>query len=378
MNVLYVSKALVVAAYRDKIRELERSVRITAVMPERWGREPVEPSPTGIPEPRRVPVWLGGRNHLHFYPGARDWLSATEPDLVHIDEEPYSLVTLQLATLCGRRGTPFVFFAWQNLDRRLPPPFARVRASVFRRAAGAIAGTDGAAAALRRAGWDGPLAVVPQFGVDPARFRPDAHARTATRARNGIPDDAFVVGYGGRLVIAKGVHHLVGAFARLPATDPEPHLLLIGDGAERDALHEQAQRLRVADRVHFSGHIDSSRMPDVLPALDVLVLPTIGTRTWTEQFGRILVEAMACGVPVAGSRCGEIPSVIGDAGDLFPAGDAAAMAAVLEAHRAHPQLRAARAEAGRQRVIDSFTQRLVADRTTAFYETLLERTAVAA
>jgi glycosyltransferase involved in cell wall biosynthesis len=378
MNVLYVSKALVVAAYRDKIGELARSVQITSVTPERWGREPVEPSTAGTPEPLRVPVRLAGHNHLHFYPGARNWLDAAQPDLVHIDEEPYSLVTLQLANLCGRRGTPFVFFAWQNLDRRLPPPFARMRASVFRRAAGAIAGTDGAAAALRRAGWDGPLAVVPQFGVDPDRFQPDASTRKAARARYRVPDDAFLVGYGGRLVVEKGVHHLVGAFARLPAADPEPHLLLIGDGAERDALRDQAQRLRLGGRVHFAGHLDSARMPNVLPALDVLVLPTIGTRTWTEQFGRILVEAMACGVPVAGSKCGEIPSVIGDTGDLFPAGDAAAIAAILEAHRAHPQLRAARAEAGRHRVIERFTQRLVADRTAAFYEALLERMAVAA
>ncbi len=119
-------------------------------------------------------------------------------------------------------------------------------------------------------------------------------------------------------------------------------------------------------------------MPSVLPALDVLVLPTIGTRTWTEQFGRVLTEAMACAVPVVGSRCGEIPAVIGDAGDLFPPGDAAALAAILEAYREHRALSSARSGAGRERVIERFTQRAVADRTAAFYAALLEHAEVAA
>jgi len=373
MKVLYVSKALVTATYRDKIREIEALVRVTAVIPERWGRGPVEPSPPGVPEPWRVPVRLAGHNHLHFYPGAREWLDEAAPDLVHIDEEPYSLVTLQLGTLCGRRGTPFVFFAWQNLDRRLPPPFARVRASVFRRAAGAIAGTEGAARVLLNAGYTGPLSVIPQFGVDPDRFRPDAGARAAVRSRLGMGPGAFVVGYGGRLVEEKGVHVLLDAFARLPGGDPEPHLLLIGEGPESRPLQERAHRLGVGTRVHWAGRVASTSMPDLLPALDVLALPTTGTRTWTEQFGRILIEAMACGVPVAGSRCGEIPAVIGDAGDVFPAGDAGALCAILESHRQHASLREARGAAGRERVISHYTQRRIAESTAAFYSTLVAR-----
>lgn len=372
MKVLYLSKALVVAAYRDKIRELARDIAVTAVIPERWGHATIETSPPGVPEPRRVPVRMAGHNHLHFYPGAGEWLDEIDPDLVHIDEEPYSLVTLQLARLCGRRGIPFVFFAWQNLVRRLPPPFTRIRASVFRYAAGGIAGTDGAAAVLRRAGFCGRIGVVPQFGVDVDRFRPDECHRDTTRRELAIPANAFVVGYGGRVVREKGVRVLLDAFARLARSDPASHLIVIGDGPESGVLQERARTLGCIDRVHFIGHIDSAAMPAVLPALDVLVLPTIGTRTWTEQFGRILIEAMACGVPVAGSRCGEIPNVIGDAGDLFPVGDAAALHAILESHRRHPELRRARAECGRERVLAGFTQRSIAGRTIAFYNTLLE------
>lgn len=378
MNVLYVSKALVAAAYRDKIRELGREVRITAIIPDRWGRDVIERSDVGVPEPIRVPVRFPGRNHFHVYPGAREWLAVTQPDLVHIDEEPYSLVTLQLGMLCGRLGIPFVFFAWQNLERQLPPPFGRLRTAVFRRAAGAIAGTTGAARVLERAGYSGLLAVIPQFGVDPDRFRPDASAAAATRAGLGIPGDAFLVGFGGRLVAEKGVHVLLDAFARLGSEPSAPHLLFAGDGPESRPLAERSRRLGIGGRVHFKGRVDSTAMAALLPALDVLVLPTIGTRTWTEQFGRILVEAMACGVPVIGSRCGEIPNVIDDAGDLFPVGDADALASILEAHHLHPALRTARSEAGRARVLQNFTQHRVAADTAAFYSRLLERAEVAA
>ncbi|MBW3534817.1 MAG: glycosyltransferase family 4 protein [Gemmatimonadetes bacterium] len=386
MKVLYVSKALVVAAYRDKIAALGRHVDVRAVIPERWGREPVEASPEGVPEPERVPVRMPGHNHLHLYRGAGRWIDAASPDLVHVDEEPYSLVTLQMAGLCRRRGLPWLFFTWQNLERRPPPPFGAVRSAVLRGARGALAGTDGAGRALRSAGWKGPMAVIPQFGVCPRRFAPDAQARRSTRARLAVPPDAFLVGYGGRLVAEKGVHVLLDAFAKLSAgpgdgerpaapadgADGEAaHLVLIGDGPERSRLEEHAARAGVADRVRFTGPVPSTAMPGTLAALDVLVLPTLGTASWTEQFGRVLVEAMACGIPVVGSLCGEIPSVIGDAGDLVPMEDAASLAEALRRLRDDAPLRRRRAEAGRRRVTERFTQERVAERTVEFYRSLV-------
>ena len=376
MRVLYVSKALVAAAYRDKIRELGRRVDVRAVVPDRWGPEPVEPSPEGVPEPRRVPVRLPGHNHLHVYRRAAHWLDEHAPDLVHVDEEPYSLVTLQLGRLCRRRGIPWLFFTWQNLDKRLPPPFGAVRASAFRGARGAVAGTAAAAAALRNAGYRGPVAVIPQFGVCPRRFAPDPEARRRVRERLGVPADAFVAGYGGRLLPEKGVGDLLEAFARLPAErgeeGPESRLLVFGDGPERSRLEAAAARRGLGSRVHFAGAVPSLDVPAHLAALDVLVLPTLGTPSWTEQFGRILVEAMACGVPVVGTRCGEIPEVVGDAGDLVPSGDPEALAAALGRLRAEPGLRARRARDGRARVLERFTQERVAERTAGFYGELVE------
>jgi glycosyltransferase involved in cell wall biosynthesis len=364
--VLYISKALTVAAYRDKLRSLAERVDVSAVMPARWGGHDVEPLTTGGPRIRAWPVRAHGHNHFHTYRNAARMLRSPRPDLVHIDEEPYSAVTSQLAWLCTRGGTPFVFFAWQNLRKRLPPPFGALRSYVFRHAAGAIAGTDAAGDVLRAGGWSGPVAVIPQLGVDPGRFRPDPAAYAALHRRLAVTDDEVFIGYGGRLVREKGVDLLVRAVAGVPGT----RLIILGDGPERAALERQAEVLGVAERVAFAGHIPSLEVPRWLAALDLLVLPTVGRRGWVEQFGRILIEAMACGVPVIGSRSGEIPRVVGEAGVLIAERDERALTEAISMLAARPDLRAGLGARGRARVLDRFTNDRIAGDTVAFYRTV--------
>lgn len=371
MKVLYISKALTVAAYRDKLRSLAELVEIAAVMPARWGAHPVEPLVNGFPRVRAWPVRAHGRNHFHTYRGARRLLREIRADLVHIDEEPYSAVTFQLARQCERIGTPFVFFAWQNLRKRLPPPFGAMRSYVFRRAAGAIAGTEAAADVLRAAGWTGPTAVIPQLGVDTGRFRPDPAARLGLHRRLGATDDQVFIGFGGRLVREKGVHLLVRAIAGVPGT----RLIIVGDGPERESLESLAEALGIAERVTFAGHVPSLEMPRWLAAFDLLVLPTVGRRGWVEQFGRILVEAMACGVPVIGSASGEIPRVIGEAGLLVPERDERALTEAIRALVAAGDLRTGLGARGRARVTDRFTNERIAADSVAFYRSVVRRRA---
>jgi len=103
-----------------------------------------------------------------------------------------------------------------------------------------------------------------------------------------------------------------------------------------------------------------------------LVLPSVSRLNWVEQFGRVLIEAMACGVPVAGSNCGEIPHVIGDAGLVFPEGEAGALADALAALASDPARRAALAERGRARVLAQFTQAQVAATTARVYREMTQ------
>ncbi len=165
------------------------------------------------------------------------------------------------------------------------------------------------------------------MGVDPERFRPDAGARRGIRDGLGVGPDDVVVGFGGRLVPEKGVRLLVDAVAGL---EQAVHLVFLGEGPEEAGLRGRAAEAGVKDRVHFPGWVPSTEMPAWLAALDILALPSLTTRGWAEQFGRIAVEAMACGVPVVGSDSGEIPRVLGDAGVVVPEGEVQALAGALE------------------------------------------------
>jgi glycosyltransferase involved in cell wall biosynthesis len=367
MRVLYISKAMVAGAYRDKLRELANRVELRAVVPERWGRRPADAATADEPWLDLRSASLHGHNHLHTYHRASAILDGPRPDIVHIDEEPYSAVTAQLARECARRSIPFVFFAWQNIEKRVPPPFARVRGYVFRRARGGLAGTAAAARVLRAWGWAGPIGVIPQMGVDPVAFRPDTVARERTRSHLGADDSTFVIGFGGRLVAEKGVHLLLRAAALMA----QARLVFVGDGPERDRIRTAAAAAGMADRVHIEGDVPSRDVPAWLNGFDVLVLPSVRTRGWMEQFGRILVEAMACGVPVAGSTSGEIPNVIGNAGLVFAENDACSLAGVLRRLAASPAERAAMGRTGRARVLENWTNQRIAGDTVSFYESIL-------
>ncbi len=168
----------------------------------------------------------------------------------------------------------------------------------------------------------------------------------------------------------KGVDVLLRACAALPpALDWTLHLL--GDGPERGRLADTARELSIDGQVRFLGRVPSTQASQFYRTLDVLALPSLSRPNWVEQFGRVLTEAMACGVPVIGSRSGEIPWVIGDAGRIFPEGDVGSLAAILAELASDPTQRSALAAAGRARVLSHFTQAQVAAETAAVYRAML-------
>jgi glycosyltransferase involved in cell wall biosynthesis len=172
-------------------------------------------------------------------------------------------------------------------------------------------------------------------------------------------------------VTEKGVDLLLEATKDLQGTW---RLHIVGEGPERDAIKTQIRRLGLGPRVTFEeGWLPSLRMPPFYRQLDALVLPSRSQPNWVEQFGRVLIEAMACGVPVVGSDCGEIPNVIGDAGLVFPEDDAEALRECLMRLMRDADLWSSLARRGRERVLNQFTQRKIAARTVAVYRELADR-----
>jgi glycosyltransferase involved in cell wall biosynthesis len=362
MRVLMVSKALVTGVYQKKLEELAAlpDIELLAVVPPFWSENRVGTIPlkrlfTNGYELAVEEMRLNGRHHVHYYPGLGKQIRRFKPDLVHIDEEPYNLVSGQSTALARRAKARTIFFTWQNLDRRYPPPFSLFERYCYSRASAALAGNEDAKSVLRRKGFTKQIEVIPQFGVDPDIFSP--RPRPCNRG-------AFTVGYYGRLVPEKGINTLIEAVAQLPSV----RAIIVGSGESLTALQAQAQRLSVADRIEFRGPVPTESIPNLLAELDVVAVPSRTRPNWKEQFGRVIIEAMACEVPVIGSDSGEIQHVIGNPDLVFPEGDSRALAARIQSLIDDPERTRQLGVAGRQRVIDHYTQAQVAAATYRAYQ----------
>lgn len=358
-----VSKACHVAVYRKKLECLASfpDVDLIAVIPPHWRGAPFEPGydrgyRTIIEEPA-----LNGHFHLHFYPGLGRIVRETRPDIMHIDEEPYDLVTFLALKTGIRYKVKCLFFTWQNIKRRFPPPFSWFEKTALSNSQTAIAGNQEAKSILLDKGFRNPVHVIPQFGVDTDLFNPDSK-RPET--------EEFNIGYAGRLVPEKGLSVLLNAVSRLAG---RWRLVLIGDGPLKEKLKSAAKDLGIQDKVTFAGPAASVMMPKQLSQLDLLVLPSLTTHNWKEQFGRVLIEAMACGVPVIGSNSGEIPNVIGNAGLIFPEGDAPALRNTISSLMDNEALRKQLSEDGRRRVEEEYSQSIIAKKTYQAYKELIQR-----
>lgn len=367
MRVVMISKACVVGQYQTKLEELARhpDLELTVVVPPFWrderGTLPLERAHTKGYALRVEPIVLNGQYHLHFYPTLPQVIERVRPHLVHIDEEPYNFATFHALRAAHHVQAKTLFFTWQNLMRRYPPPFSWFESYVLRHADYAITGNAEAAAVLRAKNYRGPLRVIPQFGVDPNDNAVQSRAR---RNQNG-----FHIGFIGRMVEEKGPQILLRAAAQL---DGDWELHLLGSGPYESRLMSLAHTLGIKHRVHWDPWRPSTEMPAYYRQLDVLVLPSLTRPNWKEQFGRVLIEAMACEVPVIGSNCGELPNVIGDAGIIFPENDAAALCTHLDALRRDPARRARLGQRGRERVLEHFTQTRVAEETYAVYQEMTD------
>lgn len=362
LKVLMISKALVVGAYHAKLRELSRlGLELTVVVPQRWlGKDRETVQPDGY-ELLVMGCALSRTPHFHFYPKISEIVGRETWDLVHIDEEAYTVVTQHALRACLRARRKAIFFTWQNLSKTYPPPFKYFERFTYRHAEAAIAGSEEIQEVLLARGFSKPIAVIPQFGVD-GEFFQKAEV-SDLRGKLGLLGK-FAIGYVGRMVQEKGIADLIQALALLPESCV---LLLVGSGEFEIRARKFAEESGVAARVRWVPHVSSLEMPQFMNAVDALVLPSRTTPHWKEQFGRVLIEAMACETAVVGSNSGEIPNVIGDTGLVFPEGNVGALVQALRLLCESPDFRKELGARGCARVLKNFTHRCIAERTVGFY-----------
>lgn len=199
-------------------------------------------------------------------------------------------------------------------------------------------------------------------GVDPARYFLLC-SREEARSQLGLPAGVPLVGVIAHLTAKKGHSVFLDAFATVAARQPEARALFLGDGPENEALHAQAKRLGLADRVIFAGF-----HADVLPyyaALDVVVLPS----TEGEGLPRALLEGGLLRRATIGTRLSGVPEIVLDerTGFVVPTGNAQAMAERLEILLADPALRDRMGAAAHEYVASTFTVEAMVAGTLASY-----------
>lgn len=329
----------------------------------------LQPFPGERVEPLRVRG--PGRIHTMTYGRGLRALLRRGWDVVHCWEEPFVLAGAQVAGWTPPEAR-LVFATFQNLPKRYPPPFRWTERFAMGRAAGWIAFGRTVEDALRgRPGYATRPHRVIAPGVDTALFRPDPDAGAQVRAALGWADAGPpVVGCLGRFVPEKGLDTLMRA---LDASTQPWRALFVGGGPLEGSLRAWAAghggRVRIVTGV---GHGD---VPRHLNAMDLLCAPSRTTPRWKEQLGRMLTEAMACGVPVAGSGSGEIPHVVGDAGLIAREDDVAAWTRAVDTLLTDPSRRADLASRGLARVEAEFALSVVARRHLDFFRALVDGTA---
>jgi len=381
VKVLLLSKACVVGAYQKKLEEIARheDVELTAIVPPEWqderGTLRLERAHTLGYDLRVEPIALNGHFHMHYYPRIGRVMREIQPDIVHIEEEPYNLATFHAMRIARQLKARTVVFTWQNLHRRYPPPFSWMESYVLSRADALLVGNSEGTEVWQSKGYRGPIEVIPQFGVDPDIFspvnRPVRQSKPSVLLRRSArrpSREQVVIGYIGRLVPEKGVDVLLEAVS--PLRGPW-ELRILGSGPDQERLEKMAQWLGILPRVTFDNPIPSTQLPYYYGGLDVLVLPSRTVPNWKEQFGRVLIEAMACQVVVVGARSGAIPEVVGDAGLTFTEGEQAELRAQLQRVLDDPALRQELALKGRQRILDYYTQAQIAAHTVQVYRQII-------
>jgi glycosyltransferase involved in cell wall biosynthesis len=308
---------------------------------------------------RPLPVVFSGSIHLHWYQGLGDVLRAFKPDVLYADEEPYSLVTSQALAHRERLGCRFVFYTKQNLLQRYLPPFSWMQNRALAAADHAMAVSPAAREVLRHQGFEKGITELPH-GVNAELLTPGRHGEL--RDRLGLQPP--VIGYVGRIAGEKGVWDLLEA-ARLLAQriGPTFRVLMVGDGPARWKLQEAAQKQLPPGVMCFVGSVAHHAIPDYLGVLDMLILPSRTRRTWKEQFGRVLVEALACGVPLVGSSSGHIPDLIRSTGGglVFEEGNAGDLADKIQQMLGDPLAAQLMSEHGRKAALEVYAYPKVAE-----------------
>lgn len=335
------------AVYR--LLAIERGIEVHLVMPSRIriGAEHRKPSPATNELFEVTLLDLSGSHmRLQRLKGLSRLIRETRPSHILVEADAASFLMRDVVRAAKTAKSKVWSLTAENLERDYL--FEGLRGLRSRRLGAGIGGfiawwlwrstrrdidhvfvlSEDGVGAMSKLGFSGRVTRIP-LGFDPELFHPQSNEKiVATRRRLGLR--STTIAYFGRLTPEKGVELLLESLGRLKDLDWQ---LLIDQFATyrteyTSRLEARIEALGLADRVVYFD-ASHTEMPNYMNAADVVVLPSISTPKWKEQYGRVIPEAMACGKIVVGSDSGTIPELIADAGYTFPEGDASKLAELL-------------------------------------------------
>ncbi|BAY99235.1 group 1 glycosyl transferase [Tolypothrix tenuis PCC 7101] len=389
MKILVASHTYIVDLNCEKLRalsQLEPGIEVTVVVPKSWRpggvqNKVIETEYRDEGTFKIVPVSNFSQNHqglLTFGADLIALLKQVRPQVIQVEQASRGLAYTQMIILNKILGLQAknIFFTWWNLPYELKFPVGLLEKFNLDNSHGIISGNQDGAEVLRQRGYQGLIKVMPQLGVDERVFTP--HSQPELAAKLGIFPDEFVVGFVGRFVPEKGLLTLLQALISIK--NKPWKLLLLGRGNLQAEILKIAAENQIQDRVIIIESVPHDVVPQYINLMDTLVLPsettykfkTLTAAGWKEQFGHVIIEAMACKVPVIGSNSGEIPHVIGDAGLIFPEGDVQALANCLTQLIDNPDLRQKVGAMGYEKAMDKYTNKALAQQQLEFYRELVK------
>jgi len=367
MSVLVVSHPAVITENQAVYAPLSRECKLTLVCPQTWPSE-YSAKRTQASQHQDLaaefcprPTLRSGKAQQHLYlMRPAKFISQRDLSLVFLEQEPFSLAALQWGKAALKSGIRFVVQMDENLDRQMDPIALRVRRWVLRHASMVIGRSPSACILAKSWGFSGPTVVVPH--AVPGWQQPSARSRPRPEGRE------FTIGFAGRFLQEKGVLDLLEAVRSVTG---QVRVLMVGDGPLRETLRSWKLPNGYVDVVTGVKHAD---MPARFAEMDLLVLPSRTTPQWAEQFGRVLVEALACGTPVVGSSSGEIPWVVRETGGgvLFPEGDVDKLGEVLNHLRNNRPLLRQYADVGQGSIERLFSDEACAVAMVAAFRDVVE------
>jgi len=304
------------------------------------GERIADPQTRNDPPIHRLPI-TSTKPRTYSFDGMRALLKKRQPRLILVDCDPASRLSLEIGRWAAHNNAYMICQSCDNLSRRISISFKRAQlrglissliihlltflvkpyvAHIL------VISTDGEKV-FRELGYSGKITRTP-LGFDPILFKPNDEERNQVRKQLKL--NSVVIAYFGRLTVEKGVHILLQALGKISHLQWQ---FMIDEFVQsknnyHDQVHMMIKQLGLLSRTIFfdSNH---EEIHNYMNAADIVVLPSIETPKWKEQYGRVAPESMACGKMVIASDSGTLPELIGDAGIIVPEGDIDALAKVL-------------------------------------------------